>query len=233
VSLIFHNRVDRDDLALGLVAVEGVYTRQASPTLTVALDEAVSAAAREASPPLEHRRQACRDLLRNGNYKPTGRAKPASEYLLKAAREGAFPRINGLVDANNLLSLRERLPVSVWDLDLAQASEFEFKLGGADESYAFNTAGQLLLLEDLICGYALTSSGAVPIVNPVKDSNLTKVTASSQRVAACIYFPWRGDESAELVELLHELSGWFCEGTPEARAAVAVAEPRSSVVLAP
>jgi DNA/RNA-binding domain of Phe-tRNA-synthetase-like protein len=138
-----------------------------------------------------------------------------------------------LVDANNLISLREQVPISVWDLDLAEASEFEFRLGRAGQSYAFNAAGQLLLLEDLVCGYALTSSDAVPIVNPVKDSNLTKVTASTRRVAACIYFPWKAGETATLLELSHELAGWFCENAPEARAAVAVAEPTASVVLAP
>src|SRR3712207_7695492 len=45
-------------------------------------------------------------LLRNGGFRPSGRNKPASEYLAQAAREGRFPRINNLVDVNNLVSLR-------------------------------------------------------------------------------------------------------------------------------
>lgn len=57
---------------------------------------------------------------RNGRYKPTGRGKPANEYLLRAANDGTFPSINGLVDSNNLLSLEHMVPISVWDLDLAQ-----------------------------------------------------------------------------------------------------------------
>src|SRR3984893_1939628 len=32
-------------------------------------------------------REAVRALLRHGGFKPTGRSKPASEYLLKAVRE--------------------------------------------------------------------------------------------------------------------------------------------------
>lgn len=231
MSLVFHNRIERDDLALGLVAAHGVYPGQASTRLAAALDEAVSAAAQQSEPAFERRRQACRDLLRNRSYKPTGRAKPASEYLLKAAREGTFPRINALVDANNLVSLRERVPISVWDLDLARASEFEFRLGEANQSYAFNAAGQQLELEDLLCGYALTSSGAVPIINPVKDSNLTKVSPSTRRAAACIYFPWHPDDRERLPQLLHELSEWFCETAAEARCAVGVVEPRASAVL--
>ena len=43
-------------------------------------------------------RAAVRELLRSGGFKPTGRSKPASEYLLKAAAEG-LASINAAVDA--------------------------------------------------------------------------------------------------------------------------------------
>ena len=39
-------------------------------------------------------RSAVRDLLRHGGFKPTGRSKPASEYLLRAAREERLTSIN-------------------------------------------------------------------------------------------------------------------------------------------
>src|SRR4051812_13401113 len=42
-----------------------------------------------------------RDLLRHGGYKPTGRGKPAAEYLLKAAGEAGLSSINVAVDACN------------------------------------------------------------------------------------------------------------------------------------
>ena len=45
----------------------------------------------EADAPLERSeevRVATRDLLRHGGYKPTGRGKPASEYLVRAVGEG-------------------------------------------------------------------------------------------------------------------------------------------------
>src|SRR5262245_6392507 len=50
-------------------------------------------------------REAVRVLLRQGGFKPTGRSKPASEYLLKAAREGTLSSINLAVDACNVVSL--------------------------------------------------------------------------------------------------------------------------------
>ena len=39
-----------------------------------------------------------RDLLRHGGYKPTGRGKPASEYLVRAVGENALSSINLAVD---------------------------------------------------------------------------------------------------------------------------------------
>ena len=38
----------------------------------------------------EQAREAIRALLRQGGYKPTGRGKPSSEYLLRAVGEGAL-----------------------------------------------------------------------------------------------------------------------------------------------
>jgi hypothetical protein len=44
-------------------------------------------------------RAAVRDMLRPGGCKPTGRGKPASEYLVRAASEGQLAPINLAVDA--------------------------------------------------------------------------------------------------------------------------------------
>ena len=66
-------------------------------------------------------REAVRALLRHGGFKPTGRSKPASEYLLKAVREGLLAPINLAVDVCNVVSLHSGLPVSVVDLERARA----------------------------------------------------------------------------------------------------------------
>src|SRR5207248_8363260 len=57
-------------------------------------------------------REAVRQLLRHGGFKPTGRSKPASEYLLKAVAEGRLASINLAVDACNVVSLHSGLPIS-------------------------------------------------------------------------------------------------------------------------
>ena len=68
-------------------------------------------------------RLAVRDLLRAGGFKPTGRSKPASEYLLKAVEEGRLTPINMAVDVCNAVSLHSGLPitVAVGDISLAAA----------------------------------------------------------------------------------------------------------------
>src|SRR5215211_2069150 len=60
-------------------------------------------------------RAAVRDMLRRGGYKPTGRGKPASEYLVRAAEDGTLGPINLAVDACNAVSLHSGFPISVVD----------------------------------------------------------------------------------------------------------------------
>ena len=76
-------RVDGDRLS-GRLA--WVIDAQNASLLLVAAQEGLFAL--EADAPLqrvEQVRQDVRDLLRHGGYKPTGRGKPASEYLVRAA----------------------------------------------------------------------------------------------------------------------------------------------------
>ena len=82
------------------------------------------------------------------------------------------------------------MPISLWDLDLAGAARFRFRLGQPGEAYAFNTTGQTIKLDDLVVGCRLTGEATdVPIINPVKDSLATKTTDQTRRVAACVYTP--------------------------------------------
>src|SRR5690606_14984603 len=98
------NRTPTDNAAgglrLGLVRAEGLRAG-ARPD---GLDAAIGALDPDLDATREARRLAARDMLRHGRYKPTGRGKPASEYLLRALAEGDFPRIHAVVDVNNLVS---------------------------------------------------------------------------------------------------------------------------------
>ncbi len=180
-----------DNVTLGLVRAEGILPSFSDAEFAEEMSDIVSIRGRGLTEEQDAVRLAARDMLRNGRYKPTGRGKPASEYLLRAAQAPeTFPRINWPVDVCNFISLAGVLPVSIWDLDRSQSKAFVFRLGRSDESYVFNDAGQVISLTDLVvgCASAKTPDG-LPIVNPIKDSMKTKISADTRRVAACVYSP--------------------------------------------
>lgn len=123
-----------------------------------------------------------RDLLRHGGYKPTGRGKPAAEYLIKAASEGGLSSINVAVDVCNAVSLHSGLPVSVIDLDRAQPP-FHIAIATAGQSYVFNAAGQVIDLEGLLC---LCDAGG-PCANAVKDAQRTKTHQGTTRTLSIVW----------------------------------------------
>lgn len=208
----FSLELAREDVAIGIVVVGGVTSAPACPALSTATEDCIRGRRAPLDPTLEARRLACRDMLRNGTYKPTGRAKPASEYLLRAAGDGSYPAINGLVDANNLVSLEHMLPISTWDVDLAGTKRFHFRLGAEGESYVFNAGGQSMDLRDLLvgCGVPDGTSVQLPMVNPVKDSLGTKTTTATRNVAAAIYCPlFGGLDVRGISRIAAELLDWL------------------------
>lgn len=127
-------------------------------------------------------RGAVRDLLRHGGYKPTGRGKPASEYLVRAAGEGTLASINLAVDACNAVSLASGLPISVVDLGLAQPP---FRIGLAPEgsAYVFNAAGQTIELAGLLCLFDALG----PCANAVKDCQRTKTDGGTESTLSVVW----------------------------------------------
>jgi DNA/RNA-binding domain of Phe-tRNA-synthetase-like protein len=135
------------------------------------------------------RKAAVRDLLRHGAYKPAGRGRPSSEYLLAAALDGDFPLVNGPVDANNAVSLEWGYPASIFDA-AKTGRELLIKRGGSGDRYIFNPAGQEIELEDLICVWRRDGhDNWEPCGNPVKDAMATKVFDDCRDVVAIVYAP--------------------------------------------
>jgi DNA/RNA-binding domain of Phe-tRNA-synthetase-like protein len=174
-----------DGIAVGVVLARGCITGPDPAGLSAALDAAIAEArSRQDTTPIT---APVRDMLRHGRYKPTGRGKPASEYLLQAALEDRFPRINNLVDINNLISLRSLLPISLVDLVRAGCDHFTVRHGRPSESYIFNAGGQTIDLEDLLLVARLPGDEAC--ANPIKDSMATKIDDSATDVMAVLYAP--------------------------------------------
>jgi DNA/RNA-binding domain of Phe-tRNA-synthetase-like protein len=141
----------------------------------------------DASAPLrrdEPLRHAVRDMLRHGGYKPTGRGKPASEYLVRAAADGVLSSINAAVDACNAVSLHSGFPISVVDLDRL-ATPLRIVEAPAGTAYVFNPAGHVIDVAGLPCLF--DSDGAC--ANAVRDSQRTKTSAATVRTLSVIWGP--------------------------------------------
>ena len=178
-------RLQDDDFLAGVVVARGVRVMQASLELSARLDALIARRSTEDFPPPQVK-DAIRAMLRRGGFKPSGRNKPASEYLAQAAREGRFPRINNLVDINNLLSLESGLPISLLDLQ-ATGDHVELRYGRDAESYVFNPAGQAIDLNGLVCVCRVEGGQSVPLGNPVKDSMPAKLNEHTRGVVGVIY----------------------------------------------
>ena len=161
-------------------------TRFPAPLGELATPTAVRDALRlDADVPLardEQVRADVRDMLRHGGYKPTGRGKPASEYLVRAATEGALGAINLAVDACNAASLHAGFPISVVDLDRATAP-FRVGLAPAGARYVFNASGQEIDLAGLLCLFDADG----PCANAVRDAQRTKTHAGTTRTLSVLW----------------------------------------------
>jgi len=166
-------------------------------------------------------RRAVRDLLRHGGYKPTGRGKPASEYLLGALADGSFPSINPAVDACNAVSLHSGLPISVVDLDRARAP-FRIAIPPTGTQYVFNATGQTIDVGGLVCLFDADG----PCANAVKDAQRTKTSGSTRRTLSIVWgtstLPGRATAAARWYRQLVVA----CGATTTAVEMDRVAEPR-------
>jgi len=179
-----HFELDHETLRLGLVYAGEVRVASSPPALLEALSQTEQALRADPGRFPEATRVVVRDTLRRGGYKPTGRGKPASEFLLAQALGEGVARINNLVDLNNLVSLRHALPISVFDADLL-GPDVAVRFGRADERYVFNPSGQSMD----IAGLPVICRGAErePVGNAVKDSMLCKVHPGSNHVLFVVY----------------------------------------------
>jgi DNA/RNA-binding domain of Phe-tRNA-synthetase-like protein len=149
-------------------------------------------------------RDAVRALLRHGGFKPTGRSKPASEYLLRAAGDRSLAPINLAVDACNVVSLHSGLPLSVIDLDRGR-EPFRVGIAPAGSSYVFNASGQTIDLGGLLCLFDADG----PCANAVKDAQRTKTGPDTRRTLSLLWgttaLPGRAVRAEEWYRaLLHE-----------------------------
>lgn len=149
-------------------------------------------------------KSAIRDMMRQDGYKPTGRGKPASEYLIKAVSENRLGSINLVVDVCNVVSLHSGIPISVVDLGLCETSasdSLSVKVAPPESEYVFNATGQTIKLDGLLCLF----DDQGPCANGVKDSQRTKTNANTTKVVALFW------GSRELPDQAQKAASWFEE----------------------
>jgi len=177
-----------------LIWAEGIDPPRPTETTPEELDELlrrVRAAGEEFVP--AEMRQRVRKMLRFGVYKPSGRGKPASEFLLRAALSDSFPLVNGPVDVNNIVSLESGLPGSIFDSAIS-GRHLVIRRGSPDESYVFNPSGQSIGLQDLLL--VCRQTDYAPADEPADSverwaSRYTELLGSlcgAERVGCCVGF---------------------------------------------
>jgi len=155
-----------------------------------------------------------RRLFRSIGVDPT-RMRPASEALLRRVlKGGGLPRINPVVDAVNLLSLRFLLPVGLYDADKIEG-DVVLRLGREGEGYQRIGKGRLNLhgrigLFDAAGGFG----------NPTGDSQRTCVDEMTKRILFVLFAP--ASFSLEALEDMINAAALFLQssigGIPERRA---------------
>jgi DNA/RNA-binding domain of Phe-tRNA-synthetase-like protein len=201
---------------LGVLVLDGVAVRQRDEMLQAEI-ERYGAALRART---EGARSAevpgvadARTLYKDLGLDPT-KTRPSSEALLRRVLKGEpLYRINTLVDALNLSSLRAQLPFGLYDLGRVEPPVL-LRLGAAGESYegirkaAVNVEGRPVLAD---------ARGAFG--NPSSDSERTMVRPETTRVLVTVYAPARY-LTARLERVLDETTATlteFCGGTREER----------------
>jgi DNA/RNA-binding domain of Phe-tRNA-synthetase-like protein len=199
---------------IGLLALEGVVVREADPTLAAEVDR-VCATLRERygdgrSSEVPGAADA-RRLYRALGIDPT-KTRPSNEALLRRALKGeTLYRINTLVDALNLVSLREQLPFGLYDLDHVKPPVV-LRKGTTGEGYEGIRKG---LVNVEARPVLVDAEGAFG--NPTSDSLRTAITTVTCRALVVAYTP-AGYSVARLRDVLDVTARTltrFCGGRSE------------------
>ena len=171
---------------IGLLALDGVLVRETDPALAAEVDR-TCATFRERygdgrSSEVPGAADA-RTLYKALGIDPT-KTRPSNEALLRRALKGeTLYRINTLVDALNLVSLREQLPFGLYDLDQVRPP-VTLRKGTSEESYEGIRKGPVNLE-----GRPVLVDSEAPFGNPTSDSARTMITLATRRALVVAYAP--------------------------------------------
>jgi DNA/RNA-binding domain of Phe-tRNA-synthetase-like protein len=188
----------RGRVRLGLLVLDGVSVSEADAGLA----EEVDRLCRELRERYGEGKSAevpgaadARTLYKALGLDPT-KTRPSNEALLRRALKGeALYRINTLVDALNLCSLRYQLPFGLYDLDRIEPS-VRLRRGAAGEAYEGIRKGSVH-----VEGRPVLVDSRGPFGNPTSDSARTMITLETRRALVVTYAP-TGYTTARLGEVV-------------------------------
>jgi DNA/RNA-binding domain of Phe-tRNA-synthetase-like protein len=171
---------------VGLLALEGVSVRESDAALDAEVDRACASfrerygEGRSSEVPGAGD---ARTLYKALGIDPT-KTRPSNEALLRRALKGeTLYRINTLVDALNLVSLREQLPFGLYDLDRIRPPVV-LRRGAPGEAYEGIRKGPVH-----VEGRPVLVDASGPFGNPTSDSLRTSITLSTRDALVVAYAP--------------------------------------------
>jgi len=179
-------------LRLGLLVLEEVTVKSADPALADEI-EAESVRLREryrdvASGDVPGADEA-RTLYKSLGIDPT-KTRPSNEALLRRVLKGeALYRVNTLVDALNLCSLREQTPFGLYDRDRLNPP-VTLRRGRAEEGYEGIRKGRVN-----VEGRPVLVDQDGPFGNPTSDSARSMITEATRTALVVAYAPASGAKS--------------------------------------
>jgi DNA/RNA-binding domain of Phe-tRNA-synthetase-like protein len=171
---------------LGVLVLENVTVRDADDALAAEIDahgrelrERYGQVKSAEVPGVED----ARALYKALGLDPT-KTRPSNEALLRRVLKGeALYRVNTLVDALNLCSLRFQLPFGLYDVDRV-APPVVLRRGSAGEAYEGIRKAQVN-----VEGRPVLSDTHGPFGNPTSDSARTMITTQTRHALVTVYAP--------------------------------------------
>ena len=202
----------RGNIALGLLEAEGVVLGELSPAFVQERDQATARlSARFSGKPTTDVPGVteARGLFHKLDLDPT-KTRPSSESLLRRVLQGkGLPQVNAAVDACNLCSLEDQIPLGLYERDLVRGT-VRARLGTEGEGYPgirkqrVNLSARLLLADD---------DG--PFGAPTADSLRTAVTAASRNLLVVLFCPIEraGSDLTTALEHIADRLTRFCSAS--------------------
>ena len=197
---------------IGLLTLEGVTVRERDDALEAEVGRVCASFRERYGAGLSSEVPGAADartLYKALGIDPT-KTRPSNEALLRRALKGeALYRINTLVDALNLVSLREQLPFGLYDLEQVRPPVV-LRKGAPGEAYEGIRKGTVS-----VEGRPTLVDATGPFGNPSSDSLRTSITLAT-RVALVVAYAPAGYAPGRLNDVLDattETLTRFCGGT--------------------